>query len=228
MFKYLYGEKAFPNANKTVVYLGASASAEFIADIFLCPFEAVKVRMQTSIPPFARTMREGMSKVIAQEGVAGLYKGLAPLWARQIPYTAVKFASFEKTVSEIYKISGKPKESYGKLAQTGVSFLAGYIAGIACAIVSHPADVMVSKLNDARKPGESAGRAMTRIYGDIGFGGLWNGLPVRIFMIGTLTACQWLIYDSFKVALGVSHVAIKVTISTDLITAANNGRTLNM
>lgn len=28
---------------------------------------------------------------------------------------------------------------------------------------------------------------MTRIYGNIGFRGLWNGLPVRIIMIGTLT-----------------------------------------
>lgn len=63
---------------------------------------------------------------------------------------------------------------------------------------------MVSKLNSDRKPGEGAGQAMGRIYGKIGFGGLWNGLPVRIFMIGTLTAFQWLIYDSFKVYLGVS------------------------
>lgn len=44
---------------------------------------------------------------------------------------------------------------------------------------------------------------MSRIYGNIGFKGLWNGLPVRIAMIGTLTAFQWLIYDSFKVALGL-------------------------
>jgi len=30
---------------------------------------------------------------------------------------------------------------------------------------------------------------MSRIYGNIGFKGLWNGLPVRIAMIGTLTVC---------------------------------------
>jgi solute carrier family 25 phosphate transporter 3 len=62
---------------------------------------------------------------------------------------------------------------------------------------------MVSKLNNDRKAGEGAGQAIGRIYGKIGFTGLWNGLPVRIFMIGTLTAFQWLIYDSFKVYLGV-------------------------
>ena len=28
---------------------------------------------------------------------------------------------------------------------------------------------------------------MSRIYGNIGFRGLWNGLPVRIGMIGTLS-----------------------------------------
>jgi len=203
VFKYLYGEKMFPNANKTVIFLGASASAEFLADIVLCPFEAIKVRMQTTLPPFANTMREGMRKVIASEGVSGLYKGLYPLWGRQIPYTMCKFATFETTVDKIYQYLGKPKSSYNGLQQTGVSFLGGYIAGIACAVISHPADVMVSKLNSERKPGESAGKAIGRIYSNIGFMGLWNGLPVRIVMIGTLTGSQFFLYDSFKVALGL-------------------------
>lgn len=38
---------------------------------------------------------------------------------------------------------------------------------------------MVSKLNASRQAGESFGQATGRIYKDIGFGGLWNGLPVR-------------------------------------------------
>lgn len=89
------------------------------------------------------------------------------------------------------------KDDYSKVTQTGVSFAAGYLAGILCAIVSHPADVMVSKLNAYRKPGEAFGTVTSRIYKDIGFGGLWNGLPVRIVMIGTLTGLQWMIYVSF-------------------------------
>ncbi|KAF2144273.1 uncharacterized protein K452DRAFT_357149 [Aplosporella prunicola CBS 121167] len=203
VFKYLYGDKLFPNMNKTAVYLGASASAEALADLALCPWEAIKVRMQTTLPPYAHNLREGFSKIVQNEGYAGLYKGLYPLWGRQIPYTMVKFATFESAVSQIYKTLGKPKESYNTLQQTGVSFLGGYIAGIGCAVVSHPADVMVSKLNSDRKAGEAATSAMTRIYGNIGFAGLWNGLPVRIVMIGTLTAFQWLIYDSFKVYCGL-------------------------
>jgi solute carrier family 25 phosphate transporter 3 len=164
--------------------------------------------MQTTLPPYANNLREGWSKIVAQEGFGGLYKGLYPLWARQIPYTMVKFATFESAVAQIYKQLGKPKEAYNTLQQTGVSFLGGYIAGIGCAVISHPADVMVSKLNADRKAGEGAGQAISRIYGNIGFKGLWNGLPVRIGMIGTLTAFQWLIYDSFKVYLGVSSFFI--------------------
>lgn len=100
----------------------------------------------------------------------------------------MKFASFETIVEAIYKRLPGRKEDYGKGAQTAVAFTGGYLAGILCAVVSHPADVMVSKLNANRLPGESFGAAMGRIYKEIGFRGLWNGLPVRIVMIGTLVS----------------------------------------
>lgn len=198
----LVGPEVYAKYN-TGVFLAASASAEFLADIALCPFETIKLKTQTSIPPFANSVFDGWSKITAAEGLGGLYKGIGPLWARQIPYTMVKFASFEKTVEQIYHYLGKPVSAYTPLQQTGVSFLGGYIAGIFCAVVSHPADVMVSKINTTKKASETLGGALSRIYGDIGFAGVWNGLPVRIVMIGTLTGFQWLIYDSFKVYVGL-------------------------
>lgn len=205
-FKKFYGDLAGEenfHKYKTFIYLAGSASAEFIADIGLCPFEAVKVRMQTTIPPFASGTLNGMSTIVKQEGVGGLYKGLYPLWGRQIPYTMVKFSTYETIVEMIYNYLPGSKSDYGKGAQTAVSFTGGYLAGIFCAAASHPADVMVSKLNATRKPGESFGGATARIYKDIGFGGLWNGLPVRIVMIGTLTGLQWMIYDYFKIFMGL-------------------------
>jgi len=43
----------------------ASSSAELIADVFLCPFEALKVRMQTANPPgsFPYGFNAALSKV---------------------------------------------------------------------------------------------------------------------------------------------------------------------
>ncbi|CUS11057.1 unnamed protein product [Tuber aestivum] len=224
-FKKFYSDLAGPEQAakyKTAIYLAGSASAEFIADIALCPLESVKVRMQTTIPPEFKGTTEGLRSVVAKEGFGGLYKGLYPLWGRQIPCeilfipgagvgpdadrtidTMMKFASFETVVEMIYNYLPKNKDQYGKGVQTTVSFAGGYIAGILCAIVSHPADVMVSKLNANRQSGEAFGAVMKRIYGEIGFAGLWNGLPVRIVMIGTLTGLQWLLYDSFKLFVGL-------------------------
>lgn len=56
---------------RTTLYGVASASAELVADIALCPMEAVKVRMQTTMPPFATGTMNGISIITQKEGVAG-------------------------------------------------------------------------------------------------------------------------------------------------------------
>jgi len=110
---------------RTSLYLAASASAEFFADIALCPMEAVKVRIQTK-PGFASTLREGAPIIMREEGLTGFYKGLVPLWARQIPYTMMKFACFERTVEALYKyVVPKPRTDCTKGEQLGVTFVAG-------------------------------------------------------------------------------------------------------
>ncbi|WJX77095.1 Mitochondrial phosphate carrier protein 3, mitochondrial [Trifolium repens] len=200
-FKKYYSDIAGPEyaaKYKTLIYLAGSASAEVIADIALCPFEAVKVRVQTQ-PGFARGLGDGLPKFVKSEGALGLYKGLVPLWGRQIPYTMMKFASFETIVEQIYKHAiPTPKNECSKGLQLGVSFAGGYIAGVLCAIVSHPADNLVSFLNNAK--GATVGDAVKK-FGVVGL--FTRGLPLRIVMIGTLTGAQWGIYDAFKVFVGL-------------------------
>jgi len=207
IFKDVYRSAAGENAAKyqTLGFALSSACAEFIADCFLCPWEALKVKMQTSEKgTFPTTAVKGFNQINAADGVNGFYKGLAPLWCRQIPYTIVKFVAFEKIAAQFYKkVFTKEKSSYGKGTQLSVTFMSGYIAGVFCAIVSHPADTMVSILNK-RTSNEPTGTQIKQIYGEIGFNGLWKGLGTRIFMIGTLTCLQWVIYDSFKVWCGLA------------------------
>ncbi len=110
--------------------MAASASAEFFADIGLAPLEAVKVKIQTT-PGFANTLREGFPKIMREEGLRGFYKGIVPLWARQIPYTMMKFACFERTVELLYKhVVPKPREQCSKGEQLIVTFTAGYIGNL--------------------------------------------------------------------------------------------------
>merc|ERR1712117_129968 len=167
---------------RTSLYLAASASAEFFADIALSPMESVKVRIQTSpAGTFPTTLREGAPKIYAAEGMNGFYKSLVPLWGRQIPYTMMKFACFERTVELLYaNVVPKPRAECTKGEQLIVTFAAGYI---------------VSYMNKAK--GATIGSAAKAL----GFKGCWQGLGPRIIMIGTLTALQWFIYDGVKVAL---------------------------
>jgi len=161
------------------------------------PFDTVKVRMQTSPPgTFPTTLRAAYPIILKEEGINGFYKSLVPLWGRQIPYTMMKFACFERTVEAIYQyVVPKPRAECSKSEQLVVTFAAGYIAGVFCAIVSHPADTIVSYMNKAKGSGiGDAARAL-------GFKGMWGGLGPRIIMIGTLTALQWFIYDGVKVQL---------------------------
>ncbi|EGT47294.1 hypothetical protein CAEBREN_03621 [Caenorhabditis brenneri] len=132
------------------------------------------------------------------EGLTGFFKGLPPLWTRQIPYTMMKFTCFEKTVELLYQyVVPKPRAQCSKAEQLAVTFTAGYIAGVFCAVVSHPPDVLVSKLN------QDANASVGSLVKKLGFAGLWGGLGPRIIMVGTLTALQWFIYDSFKVAMNL-------------------------
>jgi len=206
MFKDVYAGIAGENADKYKVigWAVSSACAEVIADVGLCPFEALKVRMQTSkAGSFPLGLGDAYRHLHAAEGTNGFYKGLAPLWCRQIPYTIVKFVFFEQVVAMFYKhIFTAPKDSYSKATQLSVTFMSGYTAGVLCAIVSHPADTMVSKLNAVKSEG-STGENVKKIYAEIGFNGLWRGLGTRIIMIGTLTGLQWWIYDTFKTAVGL-------------------------
>lgn len=207
MFKDVYAKIAGDKAEKYKVigFSLSSASAELIADVFLCPWEAIKVRMQTSKPgTFPTGLIPAFNQIKRTEGWNGLYKGLAPLWARQVPYTIVKFVFFEKTVEAFYRyvLTAKPKNQYSKTTQLSVTFASGYIAGIICAIVSHPADTMVSKLNNVKTEGSTMDNVRA-IYKDIGFNGLWRGLGTRILMVGTLTGLQWWIYDSYKTLVGL-------------------------
>ncbi|TFK39973.1 mitochondrial carrier protein [Crucibulum laeve] len=198
----LAGEEA-SNKYKPAIWLAGSASAEVFADIALCPFEMTKVKIQTSptgtFPTaFGAALKE-MS--LTKANTRYPFGSLVPLWSRQIPYTMAKFFFFEKIVQLFYThVFTNPKDTYGKGTQLGVTFASGYLAGVVCAIVSHPADSLVSQLGKSENKGKSVGQ----ISKEVGLKNLaTKGLGTRVIMIGTLTGFQWWIYDSFKAAMGM-------------------------
>merc|ERR1719335_1516951 len=88
----------------------------------------------------------------------------------------------------------------------GVSLASGVIAGVVAAIISHPADTLLSKINRAGAGGDGGMVSrLTNIAKETGFVKLCTqGLGARCVMIGTLTAGQFGIFDSVMNALGAS------------------------
>jgi len=206
IFKDLYSTMAGKDnyyRYRDLIYLAGSASAEVIADIALCPMEMVKVKVQTSpAGTFPTEFLPAIRAMAANRAETRFpFGSVIPLWSRQIPYTMAKFYFFEKTVEMFYRfVFTNPKETYTKATQLGITFTSGYLAGVICAVVSHPADSLVSQLGKKENKGKSLGQIAKEV-------GAWKlattGLGTRIIMIGTLTGLQWWIYDTFKTFFGM-------------------------
>ena len=119
----------------------------------------------------------------------------------RIPYTMAKFVVYEKVSEAIYKRVDKSSLSNG--AQTGVNLGSGLIAGFAAALISQPADTMLSKINKTKgAPGEGTTSRLFKIGRELGFRGSYAGIGARLVMVGTLTAGQFAIYGDIKRLLG--------------------------
>ncbi|KAK5081893.1 mitochondrial phosphate carrier protein [Exophiala xenobiotica] len=196
--------------NRTAVYLASAAAAEFFADIALCPLEATRIRL-VSEPTFANGLVGGFTKIARTEGFGAFYSGFGPILFKQVPYTMAKFVVYEKVAEAIYKTVDKNTASDG--TKTVVNLGSGLIAGFAAAIISQPADTMLSKINKTKGlPGEGTTSRLIKIAGELGLRGSFAGIGARLFMVGTLTAGQFAIYGDIKRVIGaVGGVEIAAT-----------------
>jgi len=199
--KNLGDKKAWEN--RTAIYLASSAMAEFIADLFLCPLEAIRIK-SVSDPSFPKGVSEGIKRVLSTQGFGGLYAGLGPILFKQVPYTMAKFAVQGKTAEAIYRVGNKSPETCSKSTNLCVSLSSGVVAGVAAAIVSHPADTLLSMIN--KQGGDKTGSTTSRLWSlakETGFKKLCTvGLLPRCVMIGTLTAGQFGIFDTVMGVFG--------------------------
>ena len=112
-----------------------------------------------------------------------------------------KFVVYEKVAEAAWGAIDKNTASPGM--QTTVNLGSGLIAGFAAAIVSQPADTMLSKINKTKgEPGEGTVSRLIKIGKELGLRGSYGGIGARLFMVGTLTAGQFAIYGDIKKALG--------------------------
>ncbi|CAI7599419.1 unnamed protein product [Penicillium glandicola] len=188
--------------NRTAVYLASAGAAEFIADIALCPLEATRIRL-VSQPTFASGLLPAMTRILKEEGIGAFYSGFGPILFKQVPYTMAKFVVFEKVSETI--LSKVNKDTLSDAGKTGINLGSGLIAGLAAAIISQPADTMLSKINKTPgAPGEGTVTRLVKIAKELGIRGSYGGIGARLFMVGSITAGQFAIYGDIKRLLGAT------------------------
>jgi len=147
------------------------------------------------------------TRMSAENGFVGaFYSGFVPILCKQIPYTMTKFAVQGKAAESIYKATGSSTANPPVIGNLGVSLSSGVIAGVAAAIISHPADTLLSKINKGGAGGN--GGMFSRMANIVAETGVFTlctqGLGARCVMIGTLTAGQFGIFDIVMGAVGAS------------------------
>ena len=108
-----------------------------------------------------------------------------------------KFVVYEKVAEAVF--ARYPKKDMSDGMQTVTNLGSGLVAGMAAAVISQPADTMLSKINKTKGlPGEGTTSRLIKIAKELGLRGSFGGLPARLFMVGTLTAGQFAIYGDIK------------------------------
>jgi len=152
--------------------------AAFWSSLALCPTELVKCRLQAmreahtekgleppKIGPLKLTQQ-----ILRSEGPKGLFHGLTPTFAREMPGYFFFFFAYEAS-RELLTPAGKTKDEIG-LFRTAIS---GGIAGVTLWTVIFPADVIKSR-QQVSGISEPMFRAGYQIFRNEGILALYNGL----------------------------------------------------
>ncbi|KAE9392814.1 mitochondrial carrier [Gymnopus androsaceus JB14] len=201
-FVTIAGDQETAVKYRTAIYLGSATVAEFFADILLTPLEATRIRL-VSERGYATGLVSGFTRLAREGGVAQLYAGFLPILCKQIPYAIGQFTVNEWAHEVVFRnMSEETKKSLSDVSKFGISLGSGIIAGFAAAILSHPADTLLSQINKGHGPTGSMVYRLTTLAREAGFKGLFAGLGPRMIMTAGLVSSQFLMYGAIKDALG--------------------------
>lgn len=160
--------------------IASSMSSGAIASVIGNPFDVALVRMQSdSLKPVAERRNysgifNAITRVISEEGVKTLYRGVGPTVARAMAMNTGMLASYDTAREMITAINGE---------NFTTSLMSSGIAGISCALASLPFDMIKTRLQNMKidpKTGEYPYRGVVHCASSIvrseGVFALWTGL----------------------------------------------------
>jgi len=185
-------------------FILCGAAAGFAASIILCPMEAIRIRM-VSEPQYATDgwMKVGY-KMLKQEGVIGLGKGISPMILKQVPYTVTKNVSFDVLTKALYAMIRAQGMRLTTGSMIAIPLISAGLASILSTITSQPGDMVLSLVNahrGDRKPSEIFHSILRSSHGIQGF---FIGFKSRLLHVGVTVTIQLMVYDFVKRLCGIA------------------------
>ena len=179
-------------------------------------------------------------KDVQKEDIEPLFSAFPKIVSRELPFAIIKFlvfdlvAQFSTTLYNSYFIPDvKVQVGVGTLGLT-ISAFSGALAGIAGAIVSHPADLILTLTSaasaNAAKNSASEGEAIVVDWREIvkgllqkegGILNLFVGLPARASFFFLVIGLQFFLYDYVKTLFQVG--SDDLTLVLDVFYAVRQG-----
>lgn len=186
---------------------GAGIAVSFLA----CPTELIKCRLQaqsalvsagpttTVAVKYGGPMEVARHVLRSEGGTRGLFKGLVPTMAREIPGNAVMFGVYEAIKQ--YLAGGRDTSGLGR----GSLMVAGGLAGASFWALVYPTDVVKSVLqvDDYKNPKYSGSLdAFRKILASQGVKGLYKGFEPAMARSVPANAACFLAYELTRSSLG--------------------------
>jgi solute carrier family 25 phosphate transporter 3 len=189
------------------IILASAALASFVGSFLSCPFEAVRIRTVAQ-PDYAPNFPGVVARMYEEEGlIKGFLNAIPVFLVKNIPYAMVKFTVFDISTERLLEAFPAANEDL-KLSLL-ITLVGGVMGGIAAAIISNPADAVISELKKA-KSDMSPQEALEGMLERAGFASLLKGLPLRMVFYSMVVSLQFLVYDSVRFALGIGPDDLKL------------------
>lgn len=183
----------------------AGGFAGVITSTVVCPLDVLKTRLQVQgHAAFGARggIGGGLSKIVATEGVRGLYRGLTPTLVALLPNWAVYFTTYERL-----KLVIAARVDPRRANSPGVHMAAAAGAGAATMMITNPLWVIKTRLQTqnlglrfgAARAGPYKGLldAAYRIAREEGLSGIYSGLGPSLMGV-THVVIQFPLYEALK------------------------------
>eukprot|EP00096_Caligus_rogercresseyi_P000947 TRINITY_DN1151_c0_g1_i2.p1 TRINITY_DN1151_c0_g1~~TRINITY_DN1151_c0_g1_i2.p1 ORF type:complete len:288 (-),score=71.52 TRINITY_DN1151_c0_g1_i2:266-1129(-) len=152
------------------------------------PLTVLKVRYESGLFAY-RSVLNALVDIHGREGLRGITSGLLPTILRDAPFSGI-YLVFYSTLKRKAEFSTLNNEA------PWIHFLCGLFAGMAASVITHPADVIKTKVQLKNSVGSTGLLALSNsIWLEAGLKGYFVGLAPRMLRRSLMAALTWSVYE---------------------------------